>query len=135
MTLLDADRTTWVAVCHLGQLVTGRGIAALVDGEAVAVFRLDDGAVRAIGNIDPCAGASVLSRGLVGSTTVDGVAVRYVASPLRKQRFDLDTGRCLDADADAGRWAVRVTDGAVEVGRQASSWSNGPARPVRRWRI
>lgn len=126
MTLLDADRATWVAVCPVDALLPGRGVAALVDGAAVAVFRLDDGTLRAIGNLDPCSGASVLSRGLVGQTEIDGMPVRYVASPLRKQRFDLETGRCLDADADAGTWAVRVAAGVVEVGRQASRWGNGP---------
>jgi len=126
MTLLDADRTTWTPVCAVTNLVPGRGAAVLVDGEALALFLLDDGSVRVIGNVDPCSGASVLSRGLIGHTDVDGEPVRYVASPLRKQRFDLDTGRCLDADADAGTWPARVVDGLVEVGRQASPWSNGP---------
>ena len=126
MTLLDADRTTWTPVCHVTQLVAGRGAAVLVDGGAVALFLLADASVRAIGNVDPCSGASVLSRGLVGHTDVDGLPVRYVASPLRKQRFDLDSGRCLDADAAVATWPARVVDGVVEVGRQASPWSNGP---------
>jgi NAD(P)H-dependent nitrite reductase small subunit len=126
MTLLDADRSTWTEVCHLDQLEPGRGIAVLVDGDAVALFRLVDGTVRAIDNVDPCSGASVLSRGLVGHTVIDGSPVRYVASPLRKQRFDLDSGRCLDADVAAGTWATRVLDGAVAIGRQASRWGNGP---------
>jgi nitrite reductase (NADH) small subunit len=125
MTLLDAERTTWTDACPLDRLEPGRGVAVLVDGEAVALFRLDDGSVRAIGNLDPCSGA-VLSRGLVGHTIVDGATVRYVASPLRKQRFDLDTGRCLDADVTAGSWATRVVDGMVSVGRHASRWGNGP---------
>ncbi|MGN6695877.1 MAG: nitrite reductase small subunit NirD [Aquihabitans sp.] len=126
MTLLDADRTTWTPVCPAAHLIPGRGAAVLVGGDAVAVFLLDDGSLRAIGNVDPCSGASVLSRGIVGQTDVDGLGVRYVASPLRKQRFDLDTGRCLDAGADAGTWPIRVVDGVVEVGQQASPWSNGP---------
>lgn len=126
MTLLDADRTTWTDVCRLDQLEPGRGVAALVGGRAIALFRLDDGTVRAIGNVDPCSGASVLSRGLVGSTLIDGSPVRYVASPLRKERFDLETGRCLDAEAAVASWATRVVDGTVAVGVQASRWGNGP---------
>jgi NAD(P)H-dependent nitrite reductase small subunit len=126
MTLLDAERTTWIPVCRLDQLQPGRGVAVLVHGEAVAVFLLDDGTVRAIGNLDPCSGASVLSRGLVGHTVIDGAPVRYVASPLRKQRFDLDSGRCLDAAVTAGTWATRIVDGTVAVGPNASRWGNGP---------
>lgn len=126
MTLLEADRTTWLPVCAADQLIAGRGVAALVDGRAVAVFLLADGRVCAVDNIDPCSGASVLSRGLVGETVIDGVAVRYVASPLRKQRFDLVTGRCLDADETLDTWPARVSDGTVEVGREASHRGNGP---------
>ena len=79
MTLIDpAVRPTraayaergFVAVCPLERLVADRGVAALVDGVAVALFRLADGTVHALENIDPFSGASVLSRGLVGD--VDG---------------------------------------------------------------
>ncbi len=127
MTLLDAPHDTWLAVCPLDALTPGRGVAVLVDGCAVALFRLDDGhTVRAIDDVDPCSGASVLSRGLVGRTDLGAGPVRYVASPLRKQRFDLDTGRCLDADVSVATWAVRVHDGRVDVGRDPSSSSNGP---------
>ena len=47
---------------------------------------------------------------------VDGDAVPYVASPLRKQRFDLRTGLALNgAEAAAGSYPVRIRDGWVEV--------------------
>ena len=127
MTLIDAERLTWQAVCRLDALIPGRGVAALVEGTAVAVFRLDDAdSVRAIDNLDPCSGASVLSRGLTGQTDLGEGPVRYVASPIRKQRFDLDTGRCLDVDVAVATWAARVVDGVVEVAREASPPSNGP---------
>ena len=38
----------------------------LGDGSQAALFRLDDGALQAVGNIDPFSGAAVLSRGIVG---------------------------------------------------------------------
>ena len=126
MTLLDSARTTWQLVCPLEALIPGRGVAALIDNRAVAIFRIGDEDVRAIDNIDPCSGASVLSRGLMGQTDIDGAPVRYVASPLRKERFDLDTGRCLDATASVATWIVRVHEGMVEVAREPSSSSNGP---------
>ncbi len=47
----------------------------------------------AIDNVDPKSGASVLSRGLLGSLG-DRVVV---ASPLYKNHFDLRTGECLEA--------------------------------------
>lgn len=90
----EVDPIDWTLVCRLGALTPDRGVAALVDGRQVAVFLLASGELHAIDNVDPCSGAAVLSRGLVGD--VDGVVT--VASPMYKQRFDLRTGRCLDAD-------------------------------------
>jgi NAD(P)H-dependent nitrite reductase small subunit len=98
-------------VCAVDDLTPGRGVAALVGGRAVAVFRLADGAVHALDNRDPCSGASVLSRGIVGD--VDGTPV--VASPMYKQRFELTTGRCLDAEASVTVHAVSCADGRVRV--------------------
>jgi nitrite reductase (NADH) small subunit len=102
----------FVAVCPLDRLTADRGAAALVHGKAVAVFALADGTIHAVDNVDPCSGAGVLSRGIVG----DAGGVPTVASPLYKQRFELTTGRCLDADASISVHQVRVVDGVVEVG-------------------
>lgn len=103
---------TWVSVCRVDQLRVDVGVAALVGGEQVALFRLDVEDVRAIGNLDPYSGASVLSRGIVGSR---GEAV-FVASPMYKQPFDLHTGQCLDDPAvSVPTFDVRVVDGAVQV--------------------
>jgi nitrite reductase (NADH) small subunit len=102
----------FVAVCALDRVPTDGGVAALVDGVAVAVFRLADGSVLAIDNVDPFSGASVLSRGLVGD--VDGQPT--VAAPHYKQRFRLTDGRCLDDEAVRVRaHEVRVRDGRVAV--------------------
>jgi nitrite reductase (NADH) small subunit len=100
-------------VCELAALTPDRGVAALVDGTPVAVFRLSpDDEVVAIGNVDPFSGASVLSRGIVGSRG----DVVTVASPVYKQRFDLHTGRCVDDETVAvPTYGVRVVDGWVEV--------------------
>lgn len=83
-----------VTVCELARLTPYRGVCALVNGQAVAVFLLADRTVRALGNLDPCSGASILSRGLIGD--VDGEPT--VASPMYKQRFSLLDGRCLDLE-------------------------------------
>ena len=78
MSILD-HASALVAVCPVERLTPNRGVAALVDGRAVAIFLLRGGEIHAIDNVDPCTGASVLSRGLVGDA--DGVADRGVAAP------------------------------------------------------
>ncbi|MFF7854103.1 nitrite reductase small subunit NirD [Streptomyces sp. NPDC007904] len=90
----------WFTVCDLSTLTPGRGVAALLpDGRQAAVFTDRGGHLYAIDNRDPFTGAAVLSRGLTGTHR----GRPFVASPLLKQRFDLETGRCLDDES------VRVT--------------------------
>ena len=102
----------WTPVCTIDRLTPDRGVAALVDGQQVAVFLLATGELYAVDNHDPCSGANVLSRGLIGD--IDGVPT--VASPVYKQRFDLRTGQCLEDDTVVLRtWPVRVHDELVEV--------------------
>lgn len=105
--------STWIRVCGLHELTPDRGVAALIDAQAVAVFRLSpDDEVVAIGNVDPFSGASVLARGIIGSQA----GVVTVASPVYKQRFDVHTGRCLDDTSVAvPTYAVRVVDNWIEV--------------------
>lgn len=102
----------WHRICPLDRLPVDRGVAALLDGEQVALFRLADGSLHALDNLDPFSGAMVLSRGLVGSRGERAT----VASPMYKQVFDLETGRCLDDDQVVlATHPVRVVDGLVEV--------------------
>ena len=103
---------TWTRVCALDDILPDTGVCARVQGRHVAVFHLADGRLFAIDNIDPKNGASVLSRGLVGS--LGGVTV--VASPLYKHHFDLATGRCLELpDCSVHAHAVRCDGGQVLV--------------------
>jgi nitrite reductase (NADH) small subunit len=102
----------WIAVCRYDDLIPERGVAALVDGEAVALFRTHDGALHALSNLDPFSNASVLSRGIVG----DRGGRPMVASPIYKQVFELATGICLDDPTVSVRtYPVRLVDGIVEV--------------------
>jgi nitrite reductase (NADH) small subunit len=111
-TTVSTAIATFVAVCPASRLTANRGVAALVEGQAIAVFALAGGQFAAIDNIDPCSGASVLSRGIVGD--VDGSPA--VASPMYKQRFDLRTGRCLDIEGvGVGVHLVRIVDGILEI--------------------
>jgi nitrite reductase (NADH) small subunit len=102
----------WTAVCRYDELVPERGVAALIDGVAVAVFRTHDGALHALSNMDPFSGASVLSRGIVG----DREGRPTVASPIYKQVFELATGVCLDDPSiTVATFPARVLNGVVEV--------------------
>ena len=102
----------WTDVCAYADLLPDRGVAALVHGEQVAVFRLTGGELHAVGNFDPIGGAFVLARGLVGSRGDRAV----VFSPLYKQAYDLATGRCLDEEGVAvPTYPVQVRDGRVHV--------------------
>jgi len=109
---MTTDTLQWTAVCAADDILPNTGVCALVQGRHVAVFRIGDDQFHAIDNIDPQSGASVLSRGLVGSLG-DRVVV---ASPLYKNHFDLRTGECLEAPQNSVRpHAVRVDGGRVLV--------------------
>jgi nitrite reductase (NADH) small subunit len=72
----------------------------------------EDERLYAIDNVDPCSGAAVLSRGIVGDRKGEPIVV----SPIYKQAFSLVTGRCLDEpDQGVAVHAVRVEDGWVQV--------------------
>ena len=102
----------WVAVCRLSDIVPNTGVCALVGGQQVAVFRLDDDSVYAIDNHDPFSRANVLSRGIVGDLKGELV----VASPVYKQHFSLASGQCLeDPEARVAVFRVRLEDGMVCV--------------------
>ncbi|SDD92382.1 nitrite reductase small subunit NirD [Paraburkholderia lycopersici] len=110
----ECKPNTWIPVCALDDIVPNTGVCALVKGEQVAVFHVDDGGARvfAIGNYDPNSHAAVLSRGLVGSF---GERV-VVASPIYKHHFDLSTGECIEAPQHSvNAFPARVENGQVWV--------------------
>jgi len=104
--------TPWTDVCAAADILPDTGVCARIQGRHVAVFRVGAEQFFAIDNVDPKAGASVLSRGLVGSLGEHIV----VASPLYKHHFDLRTGACLEAaELSVRAYAVRVEGGRVQV--------------------
>ena len=106
-----------VRVCRLDDIVPDTGVCALVAGEQVAVFRIQE-RIFAVGNRDPFSGANVLSRGIVGD--LGGEVV--VASPVYKQHFSLLTGRCLEDDAvRIPVYAARVEEGCVVIEPRAGA--------------
>ncbi|QCQ91956.1 nitrite reductase small subunit NirD [Rhodococcus sp. SGAir0479] len=108
-----AEGRQWTSACTRSHLIPGRGVAVLLrGGTQAALFRLPDGSLRAVGNIDPVGRAAVMSRGLVG----DRHGEPTVASPLLKQVFSLLDGRCLDdGSTRLPVYPVRVVDDVVQV--------------------
>lgn len=106
------DTATWTDVCTVDDILPDTGVCARVAGRHVAIFRVGADRFFAIDNVDPKAGASVLSRGLVGNLGEHLV----VASPLYKHHFDLRTGACLEMPEHSVRaHAVQVTGQVVQV--------------------
>lgn len=109
------DSEEWHPVCRLEQLEVDRGATALVHGQAVAIFRLADGSVFALGNHDPFAKASVVAKGVVGRRG----DVPFVASLTHRHAFDLRTGHCLeDVHVSVPAYDVKVVDGVVHIGHR-----------------
>lgn len=107
----------WIEICKFEDILPDTGVCALVDHEHVAIFRpTEEGPLYAVSNIDPFAQASVLSRGIIGESQGEF----YIASPLKKQRFRLKDGVCLEDNAYVLRtFEVRVRNHIVEVKRSA----------------
>ncbi|GAD79829.1 nitrite reductase small subunit NirD [Vibrio ezurae] len=104
---------SYQSICNIDDIVPGTGVCALVDGQQVAVFRpAQDEKVFAISNTDPFAQSNVLSRGLI----VEHKQELWVASPLKKQRFNLSTGVCMEDERfNVRTFKARVVKGLVEI--------------------
>jgi len=104
-------------VCRLAELEVERGVAALVHGQSIALFRTPDDTVYAVGNHDPFGPQALLARGIVGER--DGVP--FVAPLSHRHAFDLRTGACLDdPHASVPAYEVAVIEGVVMVGHRKS---------------
>jgi nitrite reductase (NADH) small subunit len=109
------DPVEWQPVCRLADLEIERGAAALVHGQAVAIFRTDETTVHALANHDPFDRHAMLAKGIVGRSG----EVPFVASPVHKHGFDLRTGQCLDdAHVSVAVYEVKVLEGVVLVGQR-----------------
>lgn len=107
----------WQRVCPLADLDVGRGATVLAHGQAIAVFRIDDDTVHALGNHDPFARATAggLAKGIVGRRN----GVWFVGSPTHRHAFDLRTGQCLDdRHVAVPVYDAKVTGGIVLVGHR-----------------
>ena len=103
----------WINVCQLNDITPKTGVCALINGKQVAIFRpRDNDELFAIDNMDPFAKSNVLSRGII----CEHDEQLWVASPLKKHRFNLTTGQCLENDlVSLATYKVRVNKDAVEI--------------------
>lgn len=105
----------WQPVCRVDDLEVERGATALVHGQAIAVFRMSDDTVYALGNHDPFARTAMIARGIVGFRG----EVPFVASPAHRHGFDLRTGRCLDdPHVHVPAYEVKVEGGVIHIGQR-----------------
>jgi len=109
----------WTIVARADSIRVDRGVAALVNEEPVAIFRLlgegGDDEWYAVSHVDPVTDVPIMARGLVGSCGADP-EIPTVASPLHKRRYDLRTGLCLDDETPPlATYELRVVDGWVLV--------------------
>lgn len=106
--------TQWKLVCKQSDLVKGAGVAAMVNGQQVALFYVPEAEsqVFAIGNWDPFGKANVLSRGLIAHLQGEWT----VASPLYKQHFVLSSGQCVeDKEVTIPSWQAKLEDENVYI--------------------
>ena len=105
----------WTNICKVADILPNSGRAALFNGKQVAIFRVrqaDQETFYALGNYCPFSHANVISRGIVGSIGESTV----VASPVYKQHFCLETGRCLeDEQQTLATWKVQVVGDTVQL--------------------
>jgi nitrite reductase (NADH) small subunit len=101
-----------IKICPVADLPVNLGVGALVEGQQVALFKLNSGDIYAIGNFDPFSEANVLSRGLVG----DLKGHKVVASPIYKHHYNLQTGECLeDSSVKVPAYNVVVQDDVLYI--------------------
>jgi nitrite reductase (NADH) small subunit len=103
----------FTTICNIDDIIPGTGVCALLGDEQVAIFRpTPSEEVFAISNMDPFYQSNVLSRGLI----VEHADELWVASPLKKQRFNLKSGACMeDEQFNIKAYKTRVTKGKVEL--------------------
>ena len=114
MTILkDMNELNWVEVCALDDITPNTGVAALIENQQIALFRVGhEKRVYALSNQDPFSKAFVMSRGILG----DLQGERVVASPIYKQHFSLATGRCLeDKDQKLLVFPSKIENGKVWI--------------------
>ena len=98
--------TPWIDVAAEADLFEGAGSAMALEGQDIALFKLEDGSIYAINNL--CShGNAKLCDGFV-----DG---HHVECPFHQALFDLRDGTvsCGPATEPVKSWPVKIEDGRV----------------------
>ncbi|MDA1060555.1 MAG: nitrite reductase small subunit NirD [bacterium] len=99
-------------ICKLNDITINTGVVALYNEKQVAIFRVSDTEIYAIDNFDPFSHANILSRGIIGQDQ----GQLFVASPLYKQRFNLQSGQCLDdEDVKINAYETKIIDQEIYI--------------------
>ncbi|MBJ7551732.1 nitrite reductase small subunit NirD [Marinomonas ostreistagni] len=103
----------WNMVCTKDDLIEDAGVAAMINGEQVAIFFLPQTQeqIFAVSNWDPVGKANVMSRGLTAHLQDQWV----VASPLYKQHYNLMTGQCLEGECTLKVWPAKIENDQVLI--------------------
>jgi nitrite reductase (NADH) small subunit len=106
----------WLQACNVDDLVANSGVCVLIGNKQIAVFCIFSNSkimeVYACDNYDPFGKANVLARGILCSVAGEVC----ICSPLYKQHFSLNDGRCLeDASESIGVYKAQVKDGVVSL--------------------
>lgn len=104
----------WVELCDVNAIPANAGMAARLANRQIALFHLPDHPqqVFALSNHEPDSDANVLARGMLGDVKGEPVVI----SPLYKQRFRLQDGRCIDdMHKVLNVWPVKIENGRVWV--------------------
>ena len=117
----------WKDICKIDDILPETGVCALLGDEQVAIFRpYHSDQVFAISNIDPFFESSVLSRGLIAEHQGE----LWVASPLKKQRFRLSDGLCMeDEQFSVKHYEARVKRRRVGAAARLMFWVGGAMPP------
>ena len=84
----------WINICDINDIIPATGVCALLGSEQVAIFR-------------PRHDEQVFA---------EHQGELWVASPLKKQRFRLSDGYCMEDDSHSVKhYDVRVKDGKVQL--------------------
>jgi nitrite reductase (NADH) small subunit len=101
------DVVAGIEIGRVDEIPVGEGRTFAVEGEQIAVFRLRDGSLRAIGAVCPHKGGPL----------ADGLADdRVVVCPLHGYTFDMCTGsEAGGADMSVRSYSVSAVDGAIRI--------------------